>query len=303
MKTQCPECGYEGDIKDDLIPEGGRTVGCPQCKTTFMVKRDDSIKKPDTNGSAPQEVEVDGREFIPFRQRETRVAHTRTDRLVTRIAVLALSFAVVLVIGFFIGRYTHDSSLTNPLKEKEVAPADLMTPTSPTDGRPETTAVPNVPATPIETPGTDTVQPSEPLILEESFTSDVFLDITEIDGKLRESTDVTGLQRELELKEFAQNLVGKMLVGYFIVRDVGKLDSLYAKMLPLALYRYYIEGEGDSVDPIKSVVYVGLKEADELSSSLDRGSTVFIEGFIYSSTFASDHFVLGIVNTKVESSR
>ncbi len=303
MKTRCPECGYEGEIKDDLIPEGGRTVGCPQCKTAFTVKRDNTVERPETNGSPPREVELDGREFIPFRQRETRVARARTDRLVTRVAALALSFALVFVIGFLIGRYTHSYTLTNPLKKKEVAPAGLVTPMSPIESGSETTAPVVASPAPAEAPDVDTTQPSEPLILEENFTSDVFLDITEIDGKLNEATDVTGLQRELELKEYAGNLVGKMLVGYFIVNDVGKLSSLYAKKIPSSLYTYYIEAEADSSDPIKSIVYVGLKEADELSSSLDKGSRVFIEGFIYSCALVSDHFELGIVNPKVESSR
>ncbi len=303
MKTQCPECGYEGDIKDDLIPEGGRTVGCPQCKATFAVKKDGAIVRPAKNNNARPEVDVDGRDFIPFRQREERVSRARADRMVTRIAVFALSLSAVFVIGFFIGRYTHDYTLNNPLNKKGTAPAGLMTPASPA-GEPSTTAVgDSISTAPINTLDTDTAQPSEPLILEESFTSDVFLDITEIDGKLNEETEVTGLQRELDLKGFAQDLVGKMLVGYFTVRDVGKLSPMYAKTLPLTLYSYDIEAEAESDNPIRSVVYVGLKQADELSSSLDRGSRVYIQGFIYSCVLVSDHFELGIVNSRVEPSR
>jgi predicted Zn finger-like uncharacterized protein len=303
MKTQCPKCGFEGDIKDDLIPEEGQTVGCPQCKTTFMIRRDNITKKPDTNGSARRDMEVNGRGFIPSRQREAKVPRARTDRLVTRVVVLVLSFVVVFVIGLFVGRYTHTYTINNPLKKKEVAPAGFMTPVSSIEGGPETTAPVAVPATPAETTDADTAQPSEPLILEEDFTSDDFTDISDIDAKLNETTAVTGLQRELELKEFAGDLVGKMLLGYFVVRDVGKLGPLYAKKLPTALYTYYIEAEDDSADPMKSVIYVGLKGADELSSSLDKGSKVYIQGFIYSCLFVSDHFELGIVNPKVESSR
>jgi predicted Zn finger-like uncharacterized protein len=303
MKTQCPKCGYEGSIKDDLIPEGGRTVGCPQCKATFMVKKTGDEEKPAAHETSPPDVEVDGRDFIPFRERETRAARTRADRLVSRIAVLALSFAVVFIVGFLIGRYTHTYTLTNPLKIKEVVPSGLMTPASP-DGEPaETMAPPVSPEAPAEAPDGETALPSEPLILEESFTSDVFLDISEIDGELNKATEVTGLQRELELKEYAQGLVGKMLVGYFVVTDVGKLGSSLAKTLPRSLYGYYIQADGDSSDSIQSIVYVGLKEVDEMSSSLDRGSRVFIQGFIYSCVLASDHFEMGIVNPKVEPNR
>ncbi len=101
MKTQCPECGYEGDIKDDLIPEGGRTVGCPQCKATFTVNKDGAMVRPAKSNNARREVDVDGRDFIPSRQREERVSRVRADRMVTRIAVLALSLSAVFVIGFF----------------------------------------------------------------------------------------------------------------------------------------------------------------------------------------------------------
>ena len=303
MKTRCPKCGYEGSIKDDLIPEGGRTVGCPQCKTTFMVKKDEPESKAVLEEGAPRDMEVEGQDFIPLRQREARDARNRMDHLVARIIVLAFSFAAVFIIGFLIGRYTHTYTLTNPLKKGGVIPAGVMTPASPGGTPTDSKAVPSQPAGPGETPDGTTNLPSEPLILEESFTSDVFLDISELDGELNKATEVTGLQRELELKEYAQGLVGKMLVGYFVVGDVGKLGSSMAKMLPLSLYTYYIQAEGDSSDVIKSIIYVGLKKADEVSSSLDKGSKVFIQGFIYSCVLGSDLFEMGIANPKVEPSR
>lgn len=303
MKTKCPGCGYEGDIKDDLIPEGGRTVGCPRCKATFSVNREVAEVRPVKNDAAPRGEDTYGRDFVPSRRREAPASRSREDRLVTRIAALALSFSAVFVVGFFLGRYTHDYTLSSPLTRNEVETGGPATPSSLTGENPASTDGDAVPSVPMEVPESDTPQPSEPLILEESFTSDVFLDITEIDGKLNEETDVTGLQRELDLKGFAQDLVGKMLVGYFTVRDVGKLSPMYAKILPLTLYSYDMEAEADSDNPIKSIVYVGIKEADDLSSSLDRGSRVFIEGFIYSCVLVSDHFELGIVNSRVESSR
>jgi predicted Zn finger-like uncharacterized protein len=313
MKTRCPKCGYEGSIKDDLIPEGGRKVGCPQCKATFTVNRTGTEQRAESGTAAPRDVEVDGRDFIPLRQREARDTREGTDRLVGRIAVFALSLAAMFVVGFLIGRYTHNYTFTSPLKHREAAPAGEMTPASPAGGLTESETSPGTlteagnpptaPAAPPETRDTETALPSEPLILEESFTNDVFLDITEIDGELNKSTVVTGLQRELELKDYAQGLVSKMLVGYFVVDDVGKLGPSFSKVLPLSLYSYYIQAEADSSDPIKSVVYVGLKKVDEVSSSLDRGTRVYVRGFIYSCTLASDHFEIGVANPKVEASR
>jgi|GEM_PF-6693608 len=303
MKTQCPSCGYEGDIRDDLIPEGGRTVGCPQCKKTFTVTRDDTVRRTANDDTQPREVEVDGRDFIPLRRREASRSNTNADRLVGRITIFALLFSAVFIVGFFVGRYTHDYTFSSPLKKKEMVSEGSVTPTSPFEENLAVTEHDTVSPVPIEPPDADTEQPSEPLILEESFTGDVFLDISEIDGKLNEATEITGLQRDLDLKEYAQGLVGKMLVGYFTVRDVGKLGPMYAKTLPLSLYSYNIEAEADSSDPIKSVVYIGLKQADELSASLERDSRVFIQGYIYSCALVSDHFELGIANPRVEMSR
>lgn len=39
MRAHCPNCGFEGNVRDELIPEGGRTISCPKCKNTFLVRR------------------------------------------------------------------------------------------------------------------------------------------------------------------------------------------------------------------------------------------------------------------------
>ncbi|MCI0481675.1 MAG: hypothetical protein L0213_08825, partial [Candidatus Dadabacteria bacterium] len=277
-------------------------VGCPQCKTTFAVRRNDIGTDSGPAGGTPRDEKVDARAFVTRDRPDKRADRARADRLVARITVFTLLFAIVFVVGFFIGRYTHDYSFTNPFSEKGITPVERETPRSVIGDTTESTEA--LPASaPANTTDTGDAPVSEPLMLEESYTSDIFLDVTEIDGELNEVTEVTGLQRELELKAYAQDLVGTMLVGYFTVRDVGTLGSMFSRTLPLSLYNYYIEAEADSSDEIRSVIYVGLKEADDLSSSLDRGSRVFIQGFIYSCVLASDHFELGIVNPTVEPSR
>lgn len=39
MEVSCDKCDYKGRIKDELIPEGGRNLKCPKCKSVFFVKR------------------------------------------------------------------------------------------------------------------------------------------------------------------------------------------------------------------------------------------------------------------------
>ena len=305
MKTRCPQCGFEGTIKDELIPDGGRTVGCPKCKTNFSVKKEsaDSASPPDTPlGTDP---DIYGRDFILAKQKLRDIRSGKGDAGV-RATVFSLAFVAVFILGLLIGRYTHDYSFTNPFTRVGVPPAAVMTPVSPLRPGGESTALPTAPPTTVPAPNSDAaseVPTTEPLILEESFTSDVYLDITEVDGEVNKETDVTGVQRELELKEYGEGLVGKNLVGYFIIRDVGTLSPSFGKMLPRSLYSYYIEAESDSDNPIKDVVYVGLKEAGDLASSLDKGAKVFIQGYIYSCALSSDHFELGLVNPRVEPNR
>jgi predicted Zn finger-like uncharacterized protein len=47
MRAQCPQCGFTGNIRDDLVPETGRTIACPRCKNTFFARRDgDRLGRP-----------------------------------------------------------------------------------------------------------------------------------------------------------------------------------------------------------------------------------------------------------------
>jgi predicted Zn finger-like uncharacterized protein len=39
MKITCPDCGLSGQVNDANIPEEGRSMVCPRCKSTFPVQR------------------------------------------------------------------------------------------------------------------------------------------------------------------------------------------------------------------------------------------------------------------------
>ena len=44
MEAVCPSCGFKGNIGDDRIPDGGRNVTCPRCKTAFFVNKNRSVR-------------------------------------------------------------------------------------------------------------------------------------------------------------------------------------------------------------------------------------------------------------------
>ncbi len=39
MRVTCPSCGYETTISQEVIPEAGKSVTCPECKGRFDVFR------------------------------------------------------------------------------------------------------------------------------------------------------------------------------------------------------------------------------------------------------------------------
>ncbi len=39
MKVTCPSCRHETTISSEVIPEGGKSVNCPECKERFDVFR------------------------------------------------------------------------------------------------------------------------------------------------------------------------------------------------------------------------------------------------------------------------
>ncbi len=78
MKIQCPKCGYSGNLADQLIPDEGRTIGCPKCKERF------SIKKPIVPAGDPNE-------FYEIERNTTPMQDIRTERETIPVPVLVPS--------------------------------------------------------------------------------------------------------------------------------------------------------------------------------------------------------------------
>ncbi len=62
MRISCPHCGAAGTIRDDLVPEGGRTIACPKCRSAFTVTKGFGDPRSPT---APSAASPDGK--IPVR--------------------------------------------------------------------------------------------------------------------------------------------------------------------------------------------------------------------------------------------
>lgn len=51
MKVTCPKCGFQGNIKDELIPDDGKFLKCPKCKYDFYWMKpidEETLKDMDT---------------------------------------------------------------------------------------------------------------------------------------------------------------------------------------------------------------------------------------------------------------
>jgi predicted Zn finger-like uncharacterized protein len=53
MKITCPECGLSGQVSDANIPEVGRNMVCPRCKSTFPVQRTAPVDWADSMSDCP----------------------------------------------------------------------------------------------------------------------------------------------------------------------------------------------------------------------------------------------------------
>jgi predicted Zn finger-like uncharacterized protein len=55
MRIECPKCKYSGNIADQLVPEEGRTVGCPKCKERFFIQKQIPHPAIEAKGQAAEE--------------------------------------------------------------------------------------------------------------------------------------------------------------------------------------------------------------------------------------------------------
>ncbi len=40
MRITCPHCAASGNISDALVPDGGRSIACPKCRSKFTVAKE-----------------------------------------------------------------------------------------------------------------------------------------------------------------------------------------------------------------------------------------------------------------------
>jgi len=81
MKVTCPSCQHQSSISIELVPEEGKSVTCPECKTRFP------IDKPKISETASFEI----REVSPAEKKR---------KMISRVAVAAVIIVLAAVAGF-----------------------------------------------------------------------------------------------------------------------------------------------------------------------------------------------------------
>ena len=106
IKIVCSKCGFEGSINDKLIPEGGKNVTCPKCKSKFFVSKEENIAPTEEITTYEEEDIVSETENFEDQQKVLNVPPTnemtqkmptkKIDTSLTRVsAILASSICII----------------------------------------------------------------------------------------------------------------------------------------------------------------------------------------------------------------
>jgi hypothetical protein len=138
MKAACPKCGFEGNIKDELIPDAGRSIGCPKCKNRFFITKSEgpTIEKDDEfviDDKIPNEAVISinqNKEIVSDTVKSSDISRTGTPKpkkpigvvggcLIAIVCVILLAIIVSNVKGFHRATKEHDEArIFEPLLKK-----------------------------------------------------------------------------------------------------------------------------------------------------------------------------------------
>ena len=242
---------------------------------------------------------------------------------------------MVFGLGYLLGHLTGDSWIKgttnigtkNNVVKKEEMPAisdvdetgskDLPSPIQPegSESLPPTDTFegegPESHTTPNPLESTSEIELPDPLVSIESwefYKSDIYVDINEIDEKIQSlyESNFTKIQKEWELREYGEGLLGTNLSGKLSVIDVrGAVyyneDATGAgDNFPDKTYRYVIEAENIGDGYPKCKINIGLKDDVDLVSVIKKGSMIYLEGIIYAYDVTGEVYRLNIVNPRVD---
>ena len=213
MKAQCPHCGFEGSIRDELIPESGRNISCPKCKKTFFVQRKGVLSQqplPNGEGTDRARTAAIGPQVSP-----------RSDSIKKTNPLLIVVMAVLfLVLGFYAGYQYRGFADGKPEIPTMVGKPKKTPKKPPSDITPLRETAPAM--TPMGTPGTS-IPPGNPekpseLGLEKSYTAGSLFDTfstmskEQVQDFCRKNSvaDVTGIGtiREIKKTSAAESIIG-----------------------------------------------------------------------------------------------
>ncbi len=331
MEVVCPKCSFNGKIDDELIPESGRNVTCKRCKSNFFVKKE-TFEEPEDEGDKGPGPDM-GATFQKMATTNRNLPKSQYNR--RKIFIFGLLFFTVFGLGYLSGYLTGDwwtkdtttTGIKNNIEKKGEKPVpsdieeteskNLLSPIQPEI--PETSSPTDIfekeslesHTTPNPSESTTTFElPESPVSIEnwDLYKSDIYIDIDEIDEKIQNlhESSFTKIQKEWELKEYGESLLGINLSGKLSVIDVrgavyyGEDSIGTGDNFPNRSYRYIIEAENISEGFPKCKVNIGLKDDEDLVFLIKKGSKIYIEGIIYAYDIVVDVYRLNIINPRVD---
>jgi len=338
MKILCPKCGFEGSLKDDQIFHPGQMVGCPKCNERFLVEataaqtdniapdREETEQPPGSNYTQSNDIEFPH----PFSSEPPRKSAIWNTRLfkdkgfdVTNMRILSIVILFALGIGFLAGRATKTAPSIQPAPTKtakkeiteEIPTTEKVEEEQPIEDEKEKEGVKLAPI-PFPSPSMSNPEENSGMVATgidwDNYVSDDYFSITEIDSRLKEwrESDLTDIQKELDIKRYGETFLGKNLNGHFVIKEVRRRhfnNTNFAETndsFPDESYVYVIKAV--SADPVSNMehelcdVLMGLKETENIIVSLGKGEEIYVEGIIYSWKTSGGTYDIYLVNCKVD---
>jgi predicted Zn finger-like uncharacterized protein len=320
MEVTCPNCSFTAQIDDSLIGESGRSASCPKCRHTFLVTKEETGEQRSENngerffGLGDMRVEPEIR--TPKGKQPPPPSPVNWVRILVTVVLSVALFSFGFFAGYFTGTIRGDRKNTPrpPAVSDSERPGDKSTAGEeqepPAESPAEVTSVEIPEAEPEETvPPPDLIEssgdrtvfvPPESLERWELYFGDTFVPIDAIDEKVQElfKSDYTRIQKEQELTEFGNFILGRNITAKLTVLEVREAVDERG-LFPENAYFYIIEAHNVGEASPKCTILIGIEDAEE-AMSLTKGMKIYVEGVIYSYRVVSDVYELSIINATVD---
>ncbi|GEM_PF-2844102 len=340
MKIVCPECGFTGRIKEDEVPGPGDTVGCPKCKFRFTLDLD--ADHPDGGVERADESEIsqtpildsigdptwdsginkNGKRKKSKAKRDDRKRGDKTKYDAKNMILVSIAILLAVSAGFVLGRGIKSAPPKGPAtppkvvkKEEPKKPAPAPSEEAEDEKVKKTKDVKEAPI-PFPLPSVPGAEDDTDNMLHgidwDNYTSDEYFNISEIDSRVKEwrESNLTDIQKEMEVKKYAETFLGKNLNGHLVIKEVrrryfkGGGSPGANDTFPDESYKYVIKAV--SAEPVSQWehelcdVLIGMKDDQNFAATLRKGGKIYVEGIVYSWRMSGGTYDIYLVNSRVE---